>query len=277
MKKSVKKILILAANPLHNELPRLRLDEEVKQIRTSLQLAENRTSFAIEAYGSVRPEELQQYLYEIKPQIVHFSGHGIGKQGLAFEDEDGGVKLVSSETLGNLFRLFAREIECVVLNACYAEVQAEIIRAYIPYVIGMKEAIGDRAARTFAGGFYRGIWDGKTIEDAFASGVNAIDLAAIPEGSIPVLLSQKTLKVNSPNSAIPIVARGGVFFVVRSHQEQRCEQELTKPGALVRIKSPEKMGKTWMMGRVLEAATQRGFRTATIDLGGSKSTNLGGY
>jgi CHAT domain-containing protein len=121
---SVKKILILAANPLDDELPRLRLDEEVKQIRTSLQLAENRNSFEIEAYGSVRPEELQQYLYDIKPQIVHFSGHGIGKQGLAFEDEDGGVKLVSSETLGNLFRLFAKEIECVVLNACYAEVQA---------------------------------------------------------------------------------------------------------------------------------------------------------
>jgi hypothetical protein len=134
----------------------------------------------------------------------------------------------------------------------------------------MKEVIGDKAARTFAGGFYRGIWDGKTIEDAFASGVNAIDLAAIPEGSIPVLLSQKTLKVNSPNSAestIPIVASGGYFFVVRSLLELRCEQELEKPGALVRIKSPEKMGKTWMMGRVLESATQRGFRTATIDLG----------
>ena len=61
------------------------------------------------------------------PQIVHFSGHGEGRSGLYFEDEVGNAKLVTGSALGSLFKLFAQEsnIECVVLNGCYSEVQAK--------------------------------------------------------------------------------------------------------------------------------------------------------
>ena len=81
------------------------------------------------------------------------------------------MKAVSTGALADLFKLFAKQIQCVVLNACYAEVQAEAICQHIPYAIGMNQAIGDEAARKFAEGFYRAIWDDRTIEDAFASGV----------------------------------------------------------------------------------------------------------
>lgn len=264
----VKKILILAANPQDNRLHPLRLEKEVAEIRKTHRAANNRDNFEIEAHGAVCPEDLQQHLYDFKPQIVHFSGHGVGEEGLVFENEKGGLQLVDNEILGDLFRLFAREIECVVLNACYAEVQAEVISRYIPYVIGMNQAIGDEAARIFAKGFYGGIWDERTIEDAFALGVNAIALESttkeeLAEADIPVLLKRKSKMVDS---AIPIVESNGYFFIVRSHLEQRCEQELIKPGALIRIKSPERMGKTWMMGRVLEAAAQQGYRSAVVDL-----------
>ena len=56
-----KKILILAANPL--ETSRLRLDKEVEEIRTTLQLSPNRDRFDIEPRGAVRPQDLQQHLY----------------------------------------------------------------------------------------------------------------------------------------------------------------------------------------------------------------------
>ena len=64
------------------------------------------------------------------------------------ENVVGQAQLVKSSALAGLFELFADKVECVVLNACYSEVQAVAIAHYIPYVVGMNQAVGDRAART---------------------------------------------------------------------------------------------------------------------------------
>jgi hypothetical protein len=269
---AIKKVLILAANPL--ETARLRLEKEVEEIRVTLERSPNRDNFAIKSRGALRPQDLQTHLFNLKPQILHFSGHGDGDQGLAFENEAGGVKLVSTEALANTFKLFSRDVQCVVLNACYAVVQAEAIAQHIPYVIGMNQAIGDEAARRFAEGFYRAIWDDRSIEDAFDSGVNAIGLEdlhqqGIPEELTPVLLKRSLLKPN-PNTEISVVENNGYFYIVRSRLEQRCYEEVMKAGTLIRIKSPERMGKSMMMGRVLEYASQQGYRTAAINLHDAK-------
>jgi hypothetical protein len=58
----IKKILILAANPIDSV--RLSLEREVSEIGTTLQLSKNRDRFEIAARGSVRPNELPQYLYD---------------------------------------------------------------------------------------------------------------------------------------------------------------------------------------------------------------------
>ena len=264
---AIKKVLILAANPL--ETARLRLEKEVEEIRVTLERSPNRGNFAIESRGAVRPQDLQTYLYNLKPQILHFSGHGGGDWGLAFENEDGAVKAVSTESLADFFKLFTNQIQCVVLNACYAKVQAEAICQHIPYAIGMNQAIGDVAARRFAEGFYRAIWDDRSIEDAFESGVNAIALEGIPEDLTPVLLKRSLLKPN-PNAEISVVENNGYFYIVRSRLEQRCYEEVMKAGTLIRIKSPERMGKSMMMGRVLEYASQQGYRRAVINLRDAK-------
>lgn len=81
-------------------------------------------------------------------------------------------------------------IECVVLNACYSETQAEAIRQKIQYVIGMNQAIGDRAAIEFAVGFYAAIGAGESYEFAFKLGCNAIRLAGIKEYTTPQLLKK---------------------------------------------------------------------------------------
>lgn len=126
-----------------------------------------------------------------EPQIVHFSGHGGGEWGLALEDEAGNLQLVCTASLTHLFKQFIDTVECVLLNACYSAVQAEAIVRYISYTIGMKEAIGDGAAREFAVGFYDALGAGRTIEEAFTSGVNAIILEGIQEKLIPVLLRRE--------------------------------------------------------------------------------------
>jgi AAA-like domain/CHAT domain len=284
----IKKILILAANPIDSV--RLSLEREVSEIRTTLQLSKNRDRFEIAARGSVRPNELQQYLYDLQPQIVHFSGHGLGSliadneqlssrkftpildddlqpQGLMFEDDNGRSKVVSGVALANLFDLFRDQVVCVVLNACYSAQQAQEIVKYIPYVVGMNRAIGDLAARKFSQGFYRAIWDNRSIEEAFLSGKNAIELDGIPEDLTPVLLKRDLPKAGQSESPdISIVENSGSFYIVRTRLEKRCYEEIIKPGMLIRIKSPDKMGKSFMMSRVLDYVEQNGYRTAIIDL-----------
>ncbi|KAB8313974.1 CHAT domain-containing protein [Tolypothrix campylonemoides VB511288] len=181
----VKTILILASNPKNTS--RLRLDEEVREIDAGLQRAKKRELFDLRERWAVRVQEVYQSLLDFKPQIVHFSGHGSGDDGLVLEDETGNVRLVDTVALANLFELFSSTIECVVLNACYSEVQAKAIVKHIPYVIGMNKQIGDKAAIKFATGFYNALGAGESVEFAYKLGCNVIQLEGITENLIPVL------------------------------------------------------------------------------------------
>lgn len=179
------KILILAANPQGTK--RLRLDEEVREIHAGLQRAKKREQFVLEQRWAVRSRDILRAMVDFSPKIVHFSGHGAGDEGLVFEDETGGAKLVDGEALAGLFKLFAQDIECVVLNGCYSEVQANAITQHINYVIGMSKEIGDRAAIEFAVGFYDALGAGNTVEFAYEFGCAAIRLAGISEQLTPIL------------------------------------------------------------------------------------------
>ena len=170
----VKKILILAANPqgtLH-----LRLDKEVRDIEDGLGRSHLGARFQIQQRWASRPRDVQRALLDVEPQIVHFCGHGQGQLGLVLEDETGRVKLVSTEALSKLFELFADRIECVLLNACYTEAQADAIVPHINYVIGMRQEIRDDWAIAFSVGFYKGLAEGQLIDIAFESGCRAIQL-----------------------------------------------------------------------------------------------------
>ncbi|KYC39210.1 hypothetical protein WA1_31170 [Scytonema hofmannii PCC 7110] len=179
------KILILAANP--KGITPLRLDEEVREINAGLQRAKHREQFVLEQKWAVQPRDIQRAMLDHNPQIIHFSGHGMGDEGLVFEDETGSAKLVDGEALAGLFELFAEQIECVVLNGCYSEIQANAIAQHINYVIGMSKAIGDRAAIEFAVGFYDALGAGRPVEFAHKFGCAAIRLAGIPEQLTPTL------------------------------------------------------------------------------------------
>jgi len=181
----MKKILILSANP--TDTNKLRLDEEVREIQEGLRLARNREQFEMITRWAVRPQDLRRALLEHEPQIVHFCGHGSGNQGLALEDNTGRMHLVSTESLATLFKLFKNKVECVLLNACYSQVQAEAIYQNINYVIGMNREIGDRAAIDFAVGFYDALGANRSYEEAYAFGCSAIDLNNIPESNIPII------------------------------------------------------------------------------------------
>lgn len=181
----MQRILILAANPLDSS--RLRLDEELREIEAVLSRAKQRDRFDIRLQYATRPSDIQQALLDYNPQIVHFCGHGDGAKGLIFEDDSGRSQFVSARALANLFELFADQVKCVVLNACYSDVQAAAIVAHVDAVIGMNQPIGDTAAIRFAEGFYRGLGAGRDVEFAYRLGRNALELQGIAQEHIPVL------------------------------------------------------------------------------------------
>lgn len=185
-----KTILVLASSPTNEA--RLRLDKEVREIEEGLRRSQQREKFTLQQRWAVRPDDLRRALLDLTPQIVHFCGHGSGEDGLVLEDDAGKAQFVPTQALANLFKRFAtRGLECVLLNACYSEIQAKAIAEHIDYVVGMNSEIGDDAAIKFAVGFYDELGAGWSYEDAYNGGCDAIALQGIPEEHTPVLKNLK--------------------------------------------------------------------------------------
>jgi formylglycine-generating enzyme required for sulfatase activity len=206
----VKTILVLSANPKGTN--QLDLAKEIRDIKEGLQLSEKR-GFKVESAEAAHYRDISRSILKHKPHIVHFSGHGKGEEGLIFEDN----QLVDAEALAGLFELFANKVECVLLNACYSEVQAKAIAQHINYVIGMNQAIGDKAAIEFAVGFYDALGDGQDVEFAYKLGCIAIRIAGISEHLTPQLLRKgkggESINITLPPTSLPLDDRGELNVV----------------------------------------------------------------
>ncbi len=182
-----KKILVLSSNP--RDTTQLPLDREVREIEEGLLRSKHRARFEIKARLAARLNDIRRALLEYEPQIVHFTGHG-SKKGLVVEDELGFSVIISSKALAGLFALFSDQVECVILSSCYSKPQAVAINQHINYVIGMNKEISAGAAIEFAVGFYDALGAGRSIEESFKFGSNAI-LELFPGKSghlIPLLI-----------------------------------------------------------------------------------------
>jgi WD40 repeat protein len=186
----VKTILILAANPT-NTTP-LRLEEEIREIDEGLRRANKREQYKLEQKWAVRSRDFYRSILDYQPHIVHFCGHGAGEDGIVLEDDTGKMALVQTNALASMFKLFAKKgVECVILNACYSEVQAEAISQYVNYVIGMNRTVGDQAAVAFAVAFYDATAAGYGVEEAYELGRS--QMMSLLEQEIPVFKKRKLI------------------------------------------------------------------------------------
>jgi anti-anti-sigma factor len=188
----ITKILFLSADP--SDSGRLRLGQELRDIREKLNLSRARELFELHSRESLRPEDITQAIFDIEPQVLHFSGHGTESGHLCFEDSLGKAYLIETDVLSGLFELISDTITCVVLNACFSEIQAKAIVSFIPFVIGMNDAIGDNAAIAFSIGFYRALVAGQPVEKAYRFGCIEMRLKNINEHMKPVLIQRDTSK-----------------------------------------------------------------------------------
>ena len=202
------RVLVVTANPLGSSP--LQLDREVKIIDEALRRSRKRNNFEVEYRLAATPSELRRALLDVEPHVLHFSGHGAGNQGLLFvSDESAGslyrspegevrtqsdaneIRYVPADPLARLLGLCDEHLECVVLNACYSDIQGNAIAAYIPITIGSRDQIADRVAIKFAQGFYDAIGAGRSYEKAFQWGQVAIEFDLANQEAAKILVLRK--------------------------------------------------------------------------------------
>ncbi len=180
------RILFLASEPMNEG--KLRLGAELQQIRNRLSA---NPSFEIKDYQAVKPDDVLQTILNYKPHIVHFSGHGEETGEICFEDDRGNSKTVPPTALALLFKSASETVKCVLINACFSEVQAKAISQFIPLVIGTKKEISDTAAIKFSTGFYTALdsdLSQKSFLKAFDIGCISIKFENLPEDLTPIAI-----------------------------------------------------------------------------------------
>ncbi|MEH1981605.1 MAG: AAA-like domain-containing protein, partial [Nostoc sp.] len=56
------------------------------------------------------------------------------------------------------------------------------------------------------------------------------------------------------------------IYIERPPIEDKCYKAIVQPGALIRIKAPQKMGKTLLLEKILDHARHQGYETVKLDL-----------
>ena len=178
-------VLMCGTNPMDQE--QLRLDEEARAIQEAIRRAEYRDAVRFETRWALRPADLLLALNELRPTVVHFSGHGTDTDEIVFQDDHGDTKLISKEALMQAMSATSGDIQLVFFNTCYYHGQAAAVVAHVPAAIGMTTAIGDEAARVFSTQFYSAIAFGHSVRMAFDQAKALLMLENIPEESTPEL------------------------------------------------------------------------------------------
>lgn|GEM_PF-3176230 len=220
MQGDCKRILIVSANP---ETTRpLRVDDEKRGIVEGLKKSRDRDDFKIEILNSARINDFKTTMLDFKPHILHFCGHGTGDRGIIFESDNESVSYVEGKPLADYLGNFTKTLECVILNACYSEVQAQEIRKQVQYVIGMKEAIGDKIAIEFSVSFYETVFAKYEYKEAYKIACDSVKLNNSLIGSLtPVMLLRE-----KPNLSItPEQHRARVEFYL-TNLKKGCEIKL---------------------------------------------------
>jgi hypothetical protein len=145
------KVLFLAANA---DVPRISFDRETRRIHEAFKLGSQGARFELHYRSDVRWRDLAQAIVEIRPDIIHFSGHGLPGGRLVLTDDRGdGQHEVPLDALRALLEALPKP-RLLVLNACYTAEQAEHLVHVAHRIIAMQGEISDDGASIFSQGFY---------------------------------------------------------------------------------------------------------------------------
>jgi WD40 repeat protein len=183
-------LLFLAANPTGTS--RLALDQECAAIEEELRGTTGRDDFDFRSKWAVGIDEMMRHLNAVKPAIIHFSGHGepgdgyIQEASIQLHGQQHQPQPVNARALTAMIASAAPSTRVVVLNACFTDAMAEAVREVVDCVVGMRGAIVDDSARSFAVGFYRALGNRRSVGNAFAQAVAVLAAKQLPDEHLPI-------------------------------------------------------------------------------------------
>jgi diguanylate cyclase (GGDEF)-like protein len=263
------RILFLASNPLCES--RLALDEEARNIQSKIRASEYSRSISFSSRWAVRPDDILQAINEIRPNIVHFSGHGSPESGLVLHfDPPKGVR-IGKEALGKVFSAFKPDVRLVFLNTCYSSDFAEVIAESVDFVIGMRSSISDEAARCFAASFYRALGFNKSVKAAFDQALASLALEGYSQSkdSFPaeLVVHRRRADIHRPFLfSDGEVCGAPAFQLAEPNGGDRANAYLRKQRSIALDKDA---GKLFLMEKIdsfLEQSSCKSFAIALLDI-----------
>lgn len=177
------RVLYITSNPKLD----LRTEAEVRLVQNQLRTTPYRDVVRVSPLPAATPEDLIDGLNNIRPHIVHFSGHS-GNGQVTFDNGLVDTPKGRSVSYANLARAFAATDSppiLVVLNGCDSFADAEGLLDPVMVVVGMRSEITDTAASIFATRFYSAIASGQSVASAVRQSALVMDFAGLEEGWKP--------------------------------------------------------------------------------------------
>lgn len=195
------RILFLSSSPYDpkqpaKKLPTINVDGVKSEIESVLstylgnRVLRGETGIEIQffAESSQRWEDLSPVIRRRNPHILHLLCHG-QPECLYFTDKEAGQKEVTCENLASLLKLAARDrnLQGVILSACFSDKIALAIVEHLEFAIGMKLAVTDHTSKSFSASLYQHLIGGDDLQHSFNTACVVASLSPIKQ----VLLATK--------------------------------------------------------------------------------------
>lgn len=144
-------------------------------------------------------EDLIDALNDIRPHLVHFSGHG-WNGGIVFDNgslEDPQEHPVEFDLLAQVLAATSTPPRVLVLNACETLDGADLLLPAVPVIIAMSDTIDDTAAIVFARRFYAAIASAQPVGIALAQAKAAMRLATPDDADLPQVAMRDDIDADS--------------------------------------------------------------------------------
>jgi len=200
------RVLYLTTNPEAFGEGALRTDAEVRNVQNELKGTLYRDRIQISHLPAATYEDMLRGLNDIRPHVVHFSGHG-GNAGILFDngsiDNPTGVAM-NFDKLARFLSATDNPPRLLVLNACDTLNGAEILLDSVPIVVAMSDSITDIAAATFATKFYSAIASAQSVGSALNQGKAILSMLASAEDHLPQSVSRDDVDIDSLILVTPV-------------------------------------------------------------------------
>lgn len=162
--------------------------------------------------------------------------------------------------MGFVGRTMSRSLQ--VSSECIKQVKLALRLKGFPSQKSLAEDLGIALATVSKFFNGRSVDYGYFLEICYRLELNWMEITDLGGGSMPFKRQEKL----EPDLSIVQSNSTSDFYVNRPPIESICCQEILQPYTLLRIKAPKRMGKTWLMSKVLNFAENHGCQSVAVNL-----------